>query len=457
MNLSYFYPSIYWKCACLSVDAGAINEEDYYNLVETGIMELTDDDDKREQNKVQYGKMAAAISRFREYVNIELPDINVARFGFTPDVKRNTIMFGLRGIARVGENIINEIILNRPYTSVNNFIAKMMTKDGKKLISKDKVVNLIKAGAFDNVENKPREEILRNYIMTTADLKKRLTLQNYAMLIKQGLMPAELDFSNRVYNFTKYIRTMRYMGNYILDEIGYDFYAENYDLTKVKQLVKDGQIVNVISETYWDSIYNKEMDKPRAYIKAHHDELLEKLNNNLFNEEYEKYSKGDLLRWELDSISFYYSGHPLSNVAEQLPCEITSVKDLKEDDFDGFWMIKGKRVPKYKIHTILGAVIDKDKTKGLVTLSTVDGIIDVKIYKQQFAKLAHTISDVDEDGNKVILEDSFFEKGTFLLLTGILKNNMFIPKVYKETGFDPILKVILTNDNKVDCLITKSD
>ena len=199
------------------------------------------------------------------------------------------------------------------------------------------------------------------------------------------------------------------------------------------------------------------MDKPRAYIKAHHDELLEKLNNNLFNEEYEKYSKGDLLRWELDSISFYYSGHPLSNIAEQLPCEITSVKDLKEDDFDGFWMIKGKRVPKYKIHTILGAVIDKDKTKGLVTLSTVDGIIDVKIYKQQFAKLAHTISDVDEDGNKVILEDSFFEKGTFLLLTGILKNNMFIPKVYKETGFDPILKVILTNDNKVDCLITKSD
>ena len=30
MNLGHFYPSIYWKTACVSVDAGAINEEDFY-------------------------------------------------------------------------------------------------------------------------------------------------------------------------------------------------------------------------------------------------------------------------------------------------------------------------------------------------------------------------------------------------------------------------------------------
>ena len=53
MNLGHFYPSIYWKTACVSVDAGALNEEDFYNLVETGIMELTDEEDKREQSKVR--------------------------------------------------------------------------------------------------------------------------------------------------------------------------------------------------------------------------------------------------------------------------------------------------------------------------------------------------------------------------------------------------------------------
>ena len=154
MNLCYFYPSIIWKCACLSVDAGAVNEEDYYNLVDTGIIELTDEEDKREQNKIQYGKIAAAISRFKEISTIELPDINNARFGFTPDVENNSIMFGLRGIARLGEQIINDIILRRPYASLQDFINKMQTKDGKKLISKDRIVNLIKAGAFDKVENK---------------------------------------------------------------------------------------------------------------------------------------------------------------------------------------------------------------------------------------------------------------------------------------------------------------
>ena len=442
MNLSYFYPSIVWKCACLSVDAGAVNEEDYYNLVDTGVIELTDEDDKRDQNKVQYGKMAAAISRYKEFTNIELPDINTARFGFTPDVEGNSIMFGLRGISRVGEQNINDIVINRPYLSLEHFLFKMTTKDGKKLISKDRVVNLIKAGAFDKLENKPREQILKDYVLSVCDQKQKLNLMNYSMLMKKGLMPPELSFSGKVYNFTKYIRKMRYRGNYILDELGYSFYSENYDLSKLKQTINDaGELVWVIGEKTWDSIY---------------DRLLTQLNTILFEEEYNKYGAGDILKWELDSLSFYYSGHPLDKIAAQLE-QVESIKNLREDDFDGFWMIKGKRVPKYRLHTIAGSVIDKDKTKGLVTLSTPDGVIDMKLYKQQYAILSHQLSDLDEEGNKIVTEESFVEKGTFLLVTGILRNNLFVPKVYKDTGFEPILKIILNKDGFVDCLLKKSE
>lgn len=458
MNLSYFYPSIYWKCACLSVDAGAVNEEDYYNLVDTGVIELVDEDDKREQNKIQYGKMAAAISRYQEFINVELPDINVARTGFTPDLEANSIMFGMKGIARVGEQNIGDIVINRPYTSLQDFIDKMQTKDGKKLISKDRIINLIKAGSFDKVENKPRAQILREYILSVCDQKQKLNLMNYSMLMKKGLMPPELEFSGRVYNFTKYIRKMRYSGNYILDEFGYAFYSENYDLTKVNQLTDtNGQILNVIGEKTWDAIYNKEMDKVRAYIKTNHDELLQQLNTILFKEEWQKYAKGNILDWELASLSFYHSGHPLAKVAQQLPIEITSIKKLRENDFDGFWMIKGKRVPKYKLHTIIGAVIDKDKTKCLLTLSTPEGIVDVKLYKQQFAILSHQISNVDEDGEKEILEESFVEKGTYLMITGIWRNNLFVPKTYKDTGFDSVLKIELDDNGIFKCFVKKSE
>ena len=456
MNLGYFYPSIYWKTACLSVDAGALNEEDFYNLVDTGILELTDEEDKRDQNKVKYGQIAMAIIKFKQYGQVAMPDINTSRFGFTPDAANNTIRFGLRGIARIGEQIIRDIILNRPYTSLQNFIDKMVSSDGKKLISKDKIVNLIKAGAFDNVENKSREEILAEFVNDTSDQKKRLTLQNFQMLINQGLIPEELAFSVKVFNFTKYIRKQRFMGNYILDEQnGMRFYSQHYDMTKVKQLEKDGQIVNVISDTYWDAIYTREMDKPRRYIKDNHDELLRKMNNNLFHNEFNKYGEGDVLQWELDSLSFYYSGHPLANVV--LPVETTALSDLKENDFDGFWMIKGKRVPKYRLSTIVGTVIDKDKQKGFFTLQTADGgAIEVKVFKQQFAHYTHVISEVNEEGEKDILEDSFFEKGTHLVVTGIKRGEIFIPKVYKNTGFDAILKAVLDKNGQIDYLLRKS-
>ena len=456
MNLSYFYPSIYWKTACLSVDAGAVNVEDFYNLVNTGILQLADEDDMREQTKVKYGQIAYSIIKFRQYGNVELPNISSSRFGFTPNEEHNSIMYGLRGIARIGEQIIRDIIINQPYTSVQDFVKKMTAADGKKLISKDKVINLIKAGAFDTIENKPREQILKEYVLSVADQKQKLNLMNFQMLIKLKMVPDTLNFTAKVYNFTKYIRTMRFMGNYILDELGLSFYNENYDMTKVKYLDKNGIDVAVINEKYWDNIYNTEMNKARKWIKDNHDELLYSLNKRLFDDEYKKYGSGDKLQWELDSLSFYYSGHPLKNI--QLPIEITPVSQLVENEFDGFWMIKGKRVPKYKLRSIIGTVVDKDKTNGFVTIQTPDdNIVEFKVYKQQFARFTHIISNIDEEGNKDILEDSFFEKGTHLLITGILRGNIFIPKVYKDTGFESILKIILKPDDTLDYLLRKSE
>ena len=456
MNLSYFYPSIYWKTACLSVDAGAVNVEDFYNLVNTGILQLADEDDVREQTKVKYGQIAYSIIKFRQYGNVELPNISSSRFGFTPNEERNSIMYGLRGIARIGEQIIRDIIINQPYSSVQDFVKKMTTSDGKKLISKDKVVNLIKAGAFDTIENKPREQILKEYVMSVADQKQKLNLMNFQMLIRMKMVPDELAFTVKVYNFTKYIRTMRFVGNYILDENGLGFYSENYDMSKVNYLEKDGSVVAVIGEKYWDNIYNIEMDKARNWIKKNHDELLAELNKRLFDEEYEKYGRGDINQWELDALSFYYSGHPLQNLS--LPLEITPISELVENEFDGFWMIKGKRVPKYKLRSIVGTVVDKDKQNGFVTIQTPDNnIIEFKVYKQQFARFTHIISNIDDDGNKDILEDSFFEKGTHLLVTGILRGNVFVPKVYKDTGFEAILKIVLKEDGTLDYFMRKSE
>lgn len=457
MNLCYFYPDIYWKTACLSVDAGAINAEDFYRLNELGILTAVDEEDKREQNKVQYGKMASAIIKLQEFTEVALPDINSARFGFAPNEQDNSVMFGLRGISRVGEPIIQAILAKRPFTSLEDFCERMVDEDGKKQISKDRVVNLIKAGAFNKIENKSRREVLSDFLHKTCEPKSKLTLQNFAMLIANGLIPEQYAYQIKIYNFTKYIRKQKLANSYILDEVAMEFYNENgYPLTNIKQMQDpSGRIVDTIAKSTWDYVYETEMNKVRTFIKSNHDNLLQQLNDRLFAAEWEKYAEGDELKWELDSMSFYYSGHPLTKL--ELPIPISGVKELQENEFDGFWTIKGKQVPKYRLRTIIGTVIDKDTTKGTFILSCPDGVINVKVFKQQFARYAHTLSETDEEGNKTILENSFFDKGTHLAVTGVLKGDTFMPKTYRNTGFDPILKIVLQEDGTLDYLMRKAE
>ena len=101
MNLNYRYPSILGDCLFNSQPGGA---------------------DEESGGTTNYGKLSAAIGRIkRQGINVELPDINKAKFGFTPDSETNTILYGLKGISDVGDKIVNKIISNRPFNSFKDF------------------------------------------------------------------------------------------------------------------------------------------------------------------------------------------------------------------------------------------------------------------------------------------------------------------------------------------------
>lgn len=445
MNLAYKFPVIYWNTACLSVNAGAINEEDYHALIEDEIVIIDDEDDEdKKSGKVQYGKISSAIEKFRKEfgLKVALPDINKARFGFVPDPYRNEVLFGLKGIAKIGDKLIHTIIENRPYESLWDFLEKLNGR-GKTLVSKDRVVLLIKAGAFDKLTEKTREELLKDFVLSVADQKQKLNLQNALMLIKYDLLPDSLDFQKRIYNYTRYIRKTRDENkNYILDDVAQEFYYENsYDIDKIKVVPKDGENLQILSSAYWDSVYESEMNYIRRYIIENHDELLEKLNTILFNEEYEKYAAGNRMRWELQALGFYHEAHELEGIDKTFP-ESVIISDLdKIEDMKtiGSFLIKGKRIPKYEIYHIIGTVLDKNKQKHTIVFSTPNGVIDVKMYRNQFAILDKVNFTLDEDGNKEIIQDSFLKKGTFLMVSGIKEGDVFKPKTYKEHGIDPVL------------------
>jgi len=444
MNLATKYPPIYWNTANLCSDAGAFNEFDFPKLMSRGILKHMESVDKRKASKIQYGKIASAVSNMRDNgVEVKLPSINKAKYGFIPDTETNSILFGLQAVSRIGENLIDQIIKKRPFTSLEDFVSRMITHDGKKLISKDRVVNLIKAGAFDQVEDKKtREELLREFVMSTSDLKKDLNLRNVQMLLNAALLPLnELSNEIKYFNFTQYLRKelMTTKTHYWIDEVALDFLAEEKYSDKI--------VENRIPRVVWDSIYSSKVQGIKDYIQEHKEKLLKKLNNGIFEEAWRKYGFGNKFSWEIDALGFYHSGHELEGVAENLPIEISNINEIKEKEIIDYFMIKGKSIPELKIHHILGTVLDKDKQKHVIYFSTLNGVIGVKFFRTVFAKYDKVLNKV-VNGKKELIDDSWFKKGTKLLISGIKSGDYFMPKVYKKTRLEPVVKLRKNEEGK---------
>lgn len=460
MNLAYHYPTIFWNCANLIVDSAGIDENDeFVNLIddfdpatETTEEEQNDDDldedmtkeekeEIKKQNKtVNYGKIASAIGKMMARgISVELPDINKSEFTFTPDIDSNSIIFGIKGINRINNDLAKSIIDNRPYKDLQDFMSKVKT-------NKVSMINLIKAGCFDKLEKKARTDIMHDYIDMISDKKQKLTLQNMAMLIKNNCIPEEYKNEVHVYNFNKYLKNFKDLNNYILDERALTFYEKKYDMDLIKQDEKGNF---VISQTTWDKIYKKEMEAIKVELKEN-PAILEDLNRKLFNEVWNKYANGSISKWEMDSVCFYYNEHELAHIDKDR-YHIENYEDLSEEPIvENVWTTKeGKEIPIFKLTRICGTVIDKNKTKNLVTLLTDDGVVGVKIYRAQFSKYDKQISVKDEvTGKKTIIERSWFKRGNKLMMSGIRRGDNFVPKVYKKCEFEfPIELITRVNED----------
>ena len=100
----------------------------------------------------------------------------------------------------------------------------------------------------------------------------------------------------------------------------------------------------------------------------------------------------------------------------------------------------------FKLHYIVGTVIDKNKLKNTVTLLTPDGVVTVKVYKNQYSQFDKQLSERGEDGKKHVVEKSWFSKGTLLLVQGIRRGDNFIPKKKKDSIYPVISKIIEVKD-----------
>lgn len=408
------FESIYWNTACLIVNSGATDED----------LEGT----------TNYGKIAKAIGDISSAgIKVSLADINQSQFGFSPDLSTDTILYGLKGLLNVGDDVIAAIIANRPYESFEDFLSKVHC-------NKQAVISLIKGGAFDKFDE--RKMIMAKYIWMTCDKKKRLTLQNMNGLIQRGMIPNKLAHQRAVFEFNRYLKDKCSLKTepeyFVLDDRAIRFIDNNY--LGIINLEVYGNTY-AVNKKVWDKVYQSEMDVVRDYIKANHDEMLYQLNKSIFMEDWKKYASGNYSSWEMEALCFYYHDHELKNVAKQ-KYNIANFFELPEEPEIDYYKHRGNAsIPIYKLCRIVGTCIAKNKTKSTVSLLTPDGVVEVKFRNEYFAMFDKQISARGADGVKHVVEKSWFNRGSMIMVTGIRRGDNFMPKKYATTPGHQLYKI----------------
>lgn len=467
MNLAYRFPLVYWNTANLIVDADgqdlifenkvideddATDTEDAEDIIQCQTSFNIEDDvylddigteefdsvvpevKKKAASTVDYGRVSSAIGKFMARgIQVNPPNINRSSYTFVPDADTNSIMYGLRGITRIPGKLIKTIISGRPYNSIADFTERIK-------VNKLQMLNLIKSGAFDELNNGAREEAMNTYLRSIADTKKDLNLRNMQMLIEYNLISDEMNFGVELFRFNKKLKSQKEGIFYLIFEDD-QFYFDNFDI----DLLVDG---NKINQKTWDKMYSKGMDPMRAYIKQNKSKLLLDLNNALIQELRNKYAVGTISKWEMESLGFYYHEHELIAV-DDWKYGFADFTQLSPEPVveKSFMSGKGHKITIFKLYKIIGTVLDRDKLHNTITILTRSGVVTVKTYKQKFVEYDRQISERGSDGHKKIKEKSWFSRGNILQFVGIRRGSEFIVKTYKQTHEPAIAKVISISEN----------
>ena len=425
LYLATHFNPVYWNTAYLIVNSGAIDED---------ATEQTD-----------YTKLAKAIGEIRNAgIHVSLVDINKSTFEFKADAENNQILFGLKGLVNINNDLVKEIIEKRPYVSMLDF----MNRVGP---NKQAMIALIKGGAFDQFYSS-RYEAMVEYIWQTCDKKKRLTLQNMPGLIRYDLVPnysEDMILARRVYEFNRYLKKeCKVATGYRVDIRATDFLNE----IDCGGLIGQGGIVDAKA---WDIIYQQFMDTFRNWIKSDTDGILDALNTKIFMADWEKYAKGNLSSWEMEALCFYFHDHELKNVNKSR-YGIVDFDTLPEEPVVDKWFKRGNaQIPIYKLNVICGTCIAKDKTKHTVFLLTTSGVVAVKFNGEHFSMFDKQVSRRNPDGTKSIVERSWFNRGNMILVQGIRQGDQFRAKKYASSHLHQLYHIdaILENGD----LVLRSD
>ena len=429
MNLAYKYGYIYWQTACLSINAGFRGEEN--------------------AGSTDYAAIGKAIGQFDKGV-ILTPDINLADLEFRALPEENKILYSLGAISGVNKETALQIMENRPYNSLQDFIDKCVET---KIITKAKAINLIKGGCFDRI-NSNRIELMVQYIEYITEQKNKLTTANLNKLLEYNLIPNYLEEEVNFYLYKKetfnknniYNSITKTEHEYLVPESLLEF-TENKILTEFSECINYNDEGNMlINNKMFDKWYKNKIIKLTDWLSS--EDSVNAYNLFLKRQNWLKHCLGSKEKWEFEALSCYINKHEIDNIPLHNYFVVDNYEELSSEPIVVEKRItrNGNEICTYKTNVIAGTVIDKNKGKGSITLSTPNGVVDVKIGKERFIEYDRVL-DIDK---------SWFDKGTSLVIIGYRRDNTFIPKTYKTSIYKHNIMRVNNYDSKnVNLLLNK--
>lgn len=441
MNLFYHYPPVYWNCATMIVNAGLANS-------------TSNNEEDTSSKTTDYGKIAKSIYRAKEGgIVVKAPSINDSELIFSPREQDNSILFGLGAISGINNDIVSQILSNRPYTSFTDFYNKNAYKGS--LVTKSKFIQLIKAGCFDEFEP-DRRIVMRQYFTLSTPNVTSLAMNNIGQ-IKAARVPIPKSIIGS-YNFRKYVCNKQFKyGNhpkfksktlYWLDQKALKYF-ENHCKSSMTEGVdywfEDDRWIVV--DKSLEKLLTPSIETLKAYINT--PEFLDKFNKARAKQSMIESVDGlDVNRWSLDSCSFYSKHHEYADV-DAVKYNITPFEQIPEEPVFITQSFKGREWKQFSLSQIMGVVLARNDNNHIVTiLDYHDNVVNVKFDGGLYAYMKQQISVINPDGSKTVTDKSWFTRGQGLILTGYRYGDDFRIKNYSRSVFPyKVIRVDGINDD----------
>ena len=393
MNIAFRYGLEYWQTACLSVNSG----------MEGDVSKGAD-----------YTEIAKATNSIKQ--DMLLPDINKSKMKFT--TKDGKTLFSLKAISGLDTNTLDAILEHRPFKSLEDFYTRMVET---KLTSAKKTVVLIKAGAFDNLENKDRRVIMMDLVKLAVPPKDKVTITQLPYVT----LPNSFNELLTLHNFRNCIEGRNKIP---MNEKLEKHFINNYS-NDVEYGFENGTL-NIDMKS-WKKFYNKEIKPLKDELKK--PEYAEEFTSQKRKEYWANECLGSVADWEVETLLFNKDKFVLDTDSISKVYPLNTFSNMENEPV----LYTNKHgFSTYKTSFIAGVVIGSNNIKRLVYLLTKDdGVVTVKMSRKDYPiyqeKLENDPSWYDKQ-TKLVVQG--YKSGEALMARGNKHNKNSIIKIVEVNG-----------------------